>query len=153
MSRAAAFLMAVAAAVLCAGCAGPMGGAPVVKGKVHAQTYSSKNLPRGQGSVEVAFVEGHGPEPVTRWALVGNYGPGAPKKVTTECGVDPLPMDADTYGLIFEVDPPPRGCPPKFVAPDPVMVSVLDEQRLTVWITYKGSEEKAGARPARRSSR
>jgi hypothetical protein len=96
--------------------------------------YTPCDLPRGSGQIVVRFA-GH-LQPSTKWALVGNYGPMCWKRVTART-MDPFSKDADTYGLIFRMKEGGGGTPVEFAAPEDLLVTLIEEQRLNVWISYE----------------
>lgn len=126
------------AALLLGGCACPTVVGLSSKGKVVDQTYTACDLPKGQGRIAVVYRDAHEPHPHTEWALVGTYGEEDWCKVT-RAATSPLQRDADTYGLKFRTCPGVDGAPPISAAPDPLMVTLVEEQLLTVFVSYAES--------------
>jgi hypothetical protein len=150
MRRAIFLPLAAVVAALLAGCACPPKGSAPGDGRVLDLQYEACNLPRGTGEIVVLYDHLHPPPPRTQWALVGNYGP------TPWRDVGPGSVwqkDADTYGVIFRFKPPQQQIPGGPCPPEDMLVTLLEEQRLFLRISYLPAPAKKCEPIARRTWR
>lgn len=149
MKVSASLLAAGLAALLAGGCACPTRVAPAPQGRVAAQTYCARRVTDGKGQIAVIYQDAHQPHSHTEWALVSTYGQEDWRKVTRSAS-HPRERDADTYGLKFQVLPGPGGAAPISAAPDPLMVTLIEEQLLTIHLSYTREPKPCGPALRRR---